>query len=317
MKIHRILITTLCMTPLFIHAQATTPKPIFPPDKVLASNQYVKVTYEDFEAEMARIPARDQYEFLLDRQRLGQLIDNILLNKTLALEARENKLQEQPKVKAEINNQIDKVLAKHRGQQVQNEAPKLNHLARAREDYLANPEKYTQPAQYELWHVMISIIGRSREQAKARAEEVRQKLIAGEPREALARNYSDDQDAKLNGGNLGASMLSKFNAEFAQGIQNLRAGEVSKIIETSYGVHVAKVLEYIPPKKVPFDVIKNEIVADAENKYLLSIWERHLQKIQNDPKLFVDVEALDAIRPKITPPPVPQPSQDKPAAAKK
>ena len=62
------------------------------PATVLAQTAKMTVTYEDLQAEMARIPEKDRLEFLMNRNRLATVVENILINKTLAAEARERKL---------------------------------------------------------------------------------------------------------------------------------------------------------------------------------------------------------------------------------
>ena len=287
-------------------AQTTSP---LPPDKILASNHRVAVTYADFEAEIARIPPRDQFEFLLDRQRLAQLIDNMLLNKTLAIEARENKLDSDEKVQAEIRNQTEKVLAKYRGQQVQRNAPAIDYLPRAREIYLANPERFTSAPMYDVWHVLVNFTGRSKEQALARANDIRSRVLAGESPEQLALTMSDDASARDNKGIVGLADLKNFDVRFAAVIKKLKVGELSPVFESEFGYHITRLREYKAPAKSPFDAVKPDLIFEAETQYLLSVWENHLRKIRNDPKLFVDTEALEALRPKLPPVPPPGPTK--------
>jgi len=245
----------------------------------------------------------------MDKDRLAVLIDNILINKTLAIEARENKLENDPKVQAEIRNQTEKVLAKYRGQQVQNSAPKIDYLPRARENYLAHPERFTSPPLYDVWHLLVNVTGRTREQAKARADELRARLIAGESAEKLASENSDDGFAKTDKGNLGPAELKNYDERFADAVRKLKPGEISPVFESKFGFHIAKLRDYKAPVKFPFDSVKAELISEAETQYLNSVWDTHLRKIRNDPKLFVDTEAIDAIRPKLPPIPaiVPQP----------
>ncbi|HEX4857865.1 MAG TPA: peptidylprolyl isomerase [Usitatibacteraceae bacterium] len=287
---------------------------LFPPDKVLASNSRASVTYEDFEAELSRIPQRDHFEFLMDRQRLAQLIDNILLNKTLALEARELKVDRDPKVQAEIRNQVDKVLAKYRGQYLQRNTPKADYNLRAREIYLSDPGRFTRPAKYHLWHVLVSTNGRTAEDAQKRAAELHKQVLAGVDLARLAVDASDDPTAKTNKGDLEDTDLTGFDPKFAETVRPLRTGDVTAPFLTRFGWHVAKVLKYTAPVKESFDVLKADLVHEAETKHLLTAWDNHLKKTRNDPMLFVDVDALEKIRPKMPPLPTaaPAPADRKP-----
>ena len=288
-----------------LNAQTTPP---LPPDKVLASNQRTSVTYQDFEAELARIPQRDHYEFLLDRQRLAQLVDNILVNKTLAIEARENKLDNDARVQAEIRNQTEKVLAKYRGQQVQESAPNIDYNGRAREIYLANPERFTNPPLYDAWHFLVGLKGRTPAQAKMRAEEIRARLIGGESPEKLASTLSDDESARKNEGYLGVTDLQNYDARFSAAVKKLKVGEVSPVFESAFGFHIARLRAYVEPKKLTYESVKADLVHEAETQYRLSVWDNHLRRLRNDPKLFVDAAALDAIRPKLPPLTTPVPA---------
>ncbi|MEO8101078.1 MAG: peptidylprolyl isomerase, partial [Betaproteobacteria bacterium] len=256
-------------------ATATHAQVPLPPDKVLVSNSRTSITYAEFEAELARIPPNDRIEFLMDRQRLAQLVENTLINKTLAIEAREHKLELLPKAQAEIRVQTDKVLAKYRGQQVQDEAPKIDYMALAREDYLANPEKTTVPERHEVWHALVSTKGRTLEQAKARAEEIRKRLLAGESRESLAQTLSDDISAPDNKGDLGVQDLTKFDPRFAAAVRKLKVGEVSPPFETNYGFHIAKLLGHIPAKRHAFEDVKLDLAHDAETQHLRAVWSEY------------------------------------------
>lgn len=277
-----------------LHAQS----PSLPADKVLARNQRVAVTYADFEAELARVTPDDRFEILLDRSKVAMVVDNILINKTLALEARENKLDALPEAKAEIANQTEKVLAKYRGRQYQNALPKIDHVPRAREIYLTTPERFTTQELHDVWHVLIDLKTRTSEQANARAQEVRQKLLAGESPEKLALEYSDDTSKKTNKGNIGPYNLKDLDPRFAKTVAGMKVQDVA-ITESVYGVHVVKLLNHIPSVRQPFEAAKAALVQDAETEYLRATWNNYLRTIRSDPKLFVDVEALDSLRPKV------------------
>ena len=67
-------------------------------------------------------------EFLMNRLRLATVVENILVNKTLANEGRQSKLHLKPNIQAEIENQADKILARYRGQEIQAQA-KIPDLA--------------------------------------------------------------------------------------------------------------------------------------------------------------------------------------------
>jgi peptidyl-prolyl cis-trans isomerase C len=270
-----------------------------PPDAVLTSTDRVKVTYADFEAEISRIPERDRFEFLLNRQRLATVVENILVNKTLALEARQNGLDKEAKVRAEIDNQTDKVLAKYRGQQIQTETAVPDLTAKARETYITSPARYHKEAQYDTWHVLVDLKGRTKDQALARANEVLIKAKNGANREELARQYSDDASVYQNKGRLGFLNGSSFDPRYASAIAKLKIGELGPIVETQFGFHVVELHGKIPESKISFEEAKSELLHEARGKFLDSAWANHIEQIRSDKTLKVNIEALDAIRPKV------------------
>lgn len=291
---------------------AAADSPPLSPDTVLASSKRTQVTYGDLLAEISRIPAKDQFEFLMSRQRLSVVIENILINKTLAQEARELGLDKRPSIQAEMQNQIDKVLAKYRGQEVQANAPKVNLEAKAREMYVVNPDKFLRPAQIDTWHTLISLKGRTKAQAIARAEEVRSKLLAGADKAQIALEYSDDQSRNINNGNLGFTNKAALNGVFVAAAEKLKVGEFSGPVETDFGIHIIQLKGLIPESRPSYDVAKRELIQEAETQYQQAVWEQHINGIRNDASIKVNAEALDAIKPKvpeIPPPPVAEPAK--------
>lgn len=280
-------------------AQSVDAQTPLPREKILASNSVTHVTYADFEAELARVPQKDQFEFLLEKQRIAKLVDNILLNRVLADEARQRGVDKDPRAIAEIRNQTEKVLAKYLGQQVQENAPKINLQALAREKYLTNPAKYKTAEAQDIWHALVQIKGRTREEALDRANMVRRRVLAGETLSNIAAEYSDDPPARETGGVLAGMQLAQLDPSFAKAIKDLPLGGVSQVFETPFGFHVARILTKDPSKTIPFEDVKVDLLHEVDTQHRLGIWEQHIQKILRDPKLSVDTAALDAIRSKI------------------
>lgn len=268
-------------------------------DTVLASNGKVKVTKADFDAEMNRVPESEQFEFLLSKTRIAAVLENILINKVLAKDAIEQKLDQDQKVKDEILNQTEKVLAKYRGQQLLRESKLKDFSAAAREAYLVDPKKSTEPARYKPWHVLVSVVGRDKAAARARANEVRRKVIAGDDLAALASEYSDDPGSKNKGGELNLSLLEEYEGPFGNALKKMKPGDVSDVVETRFGLHVIYLMEFLPEKRISFEAIKPTLLEEARLAYLKSNYDNYLNRIRLDPNLKIDAEALDVIRPKI------------------
>lgn len=80
----------------------------------------------------------------------------------------------------------------------------------------------------------------ARAAARAKAEEAFAKLRAGADWETTVRQYSDDPSTKERGGDLGWFRSGTMVREFDQVAFALRPGEISNIVETSFGFHIIK-----------------------------------------------------------------------------
>src|SRR4051794_29245629 len=131
-----------------------------PSEVVLAENSKVKLTLADYQTELLNLAPEMRGAFATDPKRVASLLNNLLTLKTLALEARDAKLDREPEAQQRIALESDRVLA---GMQVQRLEEKLGKdfdaksaefTTRAREIYLVDKSKYTVPAQVEISHIL-------------------------------------------------------------------------------------------------------------------------------------------------------------------
>jgi peptidyl-prolyl cis-trans isomerase SurA len=80
------------------------------------------------------------------------------------------------------------------------------------------------------------------DQAKARLEQIRQRIVNGEKFEDMAKRYSDDSSAPL-GGDLGWLTPGETVAPFQRAMDALEPGQVSEPVQSQFGWHLIQVLE--------------------------------------------------------------------------
>src|SRR5664279_6436873 len=146
--------------------------------------------------------------FATDTRRVTALLNNLLVGKTLAAEARKAGIDRDPLVQRRIALETDRVYADMELRRIDTvagadfDAKAAQFVAKARERYLLAKEKYTTPEQIEASHILFSIKDRSPEAALALATATQARLAAGEDFGKLAQELSDDKGSKTGGGHL-------------------------------------------------------------------------------------------------------------------
>lgn len=93
-------------------------------------------------------------------------------------------------------------------------------------------------------HVLIALTpNRDEDQARARAEEVRQRLSQGSDFASVAREFSDDSGTALNGGELDWVRPGQTVAPFEEAMRALEVNQVSQPVRSQFGYHVIEVLD--------------------------------------------------------------------------
>lgn len=97
------------------------------------------------------------------------------------------------------------------------------------------------------------------EEAKKKAEEIITKLKNGENFEDLAKEYSDDEGTKENGGDLGYFPKGQMVDEFEEAVVKLKVDEyTTEPVKSTYGYHI--ILKTGEKEKPELDSVKDEII---------------------------------------------------------
>jgi peptidyl-prolyl cis-trans isomerase SurA len=125
-------------------------------------------------------------------------------------------------------------------------------------------------------------------------KEIQQKIDKNVAFEDLVKEYSDDKGSAPKGGMLPWFGPNRMVPEFVSAIYGMKKNQVSKVVETIYGYHFIKLLDY---KGIPsFDDSKNElkmkIARDIRSNKSKDAFVNRLKKEYN---FTSDTKALDAI----------------------
>ena len=128
--------------------------------------------------------------------------------------------------------------------------------------YTEHPQDFMREEQVRARHILAkadaSTDEPTRAAARGKAEQARQRALAGEDFAALAKELSDDASA-AQGGDLGFFEKGRMVPAFADAAFALQPGGISPVVETQFGYHVIKVEERRPAGPVPLDEAKAPI----------------------------------------------------------
>lgn len=130
-----------------------------------------------------------------------------------------------------------------------------------------------------------------KKEAKQKAEDVLRKIKEGEDFATLAKEYSDDPGSGSNGGDLGFFGKGVMVTEFENAVFSMKVGEISDLVETTYGYHIIKVTDKVN-ETTPFEDVKDKIKTMILNdKFVINTEELiKLAKVERDENLIKDVK---------------------------
>lgn len=128
--------------------------------------------------------------------------------------------------------------------------------------YDENPQFFEQGEQIAARHILIDTRELASEadleDARQRAEDVRQELLDGADFATLAQERSEGPSA-TRGGDLGTFGRGQMVPAFEEAAFALEEGEISEVVESQFGFHVIQVTEKMDSGLVPVDQVSQSI----------------------------------------------------------
>ena len=142
--------------------------------------------------------------------------------------------------------------------------------------YEDNKQKFHRPESFRTRHIFVALfppkdlrtqsisdLQKNREYFARMAEDkidgIIKELKEGADFEELAKEKSDDQASRDQGGDLELIYKGILDPAFDEAVSKLKPGEISEKVTTRFGFHVIQLIEKHPPEQVPFDTMENSI----------------------------------------------------------
>ncbi|HOT43272.1 MAG TPA: peptidylprolyl isomerase [Spirochaetota bacterium] len=144
----------------------------------------------------------------------------------------------------------------------------------------------------EVWvkHILIRPAGSSftaERETNEKLNSLREKIMAGESFEKLARMYSQDPESAARGGDLGWKMLAEMDPYFAGYVSNIHAaGQVSQVFKSSQGYHIVKLMARRP---ITYEKVERLIMYKLYNESMFQQFKKWVlkRKKESDIQIFM------------------------------
>lgn len=260
-----------------------------PEEVVVAARGDAKVTLQDLDAYVMAVPKHLRAGLLDDPERIEMVIQNLLLNRQLANWARERGAEGHAYHEILVRQAIEDHLAKRakaiHEDEVMAELPDFEQLAR--EIFISHPHRFRTPPMLELEHVLVRLDPRNEAASRERVQKAREELM--NPDADFAKIFSEFSDEAIDGsgtatGKLGNVVPGMMEKPFEEAAFKLtRAGEVSDIIQTRYGLHVVRLVSRRESTQIEWEDVRDQLVQEQRQSYVLKEKSRLLQQMNSLP----------------------------------
>jgi len=136
--------------------------------------------------------------------------------------------------------------------------------------------QYSVPEERRASHILVQVEEGADEAtvkaAREKIEALQARIKAGESFEKLAKENSDDPGSAEQGGDLGYFARGVMDPAFENAVFELKVGEVSEPVLTSFGFHLIKLEDIRESKSKKYEDVRNELLPEyqqdaAEREY--------------------------------------------------
>jgi parvulin-like peptidyl-prolyl isomerase len=268
--------------------------PNVPPDTVILKIGNEKITAGEFSQLIETLPEQVRGQARGSGRKM--LAENLIKLKLIAQEARRQKADQEPLYKVQEAYQVDNILAVYF----------LNNYIKATKIPDEDLHKYYDEHKndYESMrarHILVRFKGSrvplkpdqkdlTEEEALAKAEAVRKRLITGADFAQVAKEESDDSGTAINGGSLGEFRHGAMVGPFDDAAAKLPLGEISQPVKTPFGYHI---IQMQARETKTFDEVREEI----EKKVRPQLTEKLIADLRVKANVTMDDKYFDSAPP--------------------
>ena len=225
--------------------------------------------------------------YSLGNEQFDSIIANIKKENKLETEEQfQEALKQEGMTLQDLRKQLERNLLVTRVQQVE----VLGKISVSEEEvakfYEENKNTFTTPPSVTLREILIAVPTTDKginvaadDEAKAKIEDVRKRVVAGEPFAQLASQISDS-GSKANGGLIGPISQNDLSPELQKQLAAMKPGDISPILRTPRGYQLIKLETSVGAKTKMLDEARAEVsdkLAEQKRQGHLQTYLEHLR----------------------------------------
>lgn len=238
-------------------------------NKILAKVGTLTVMESEVNEMLATLAQRGQnYD---NPQGRAMILDQLIANKLLLLDAQKNMYEYNPEFKAQLKKVKEDMLVSFAM------AKALETVKPATDDeikafYDANKERFVSGESVNASHILVD--------SEEKVNEILAKINAGEISFEDAARQNSSCPSSENGGNLGEFTRGQMVPEFDSAVFAMNVGEVSSPVKTQFGYHLIKLNAKNEPKTYDFDEIKPQLADMASKEKQQKAYQSKLNQLK-------------------------------------
>jgi parvulin-like peptidyl-prolyl isomerase len=234
---------------------------------------------------------------LLQRGRdLGYHLGDEQFNEILGNIKKENKIETEEQFQAalkqeglglpELRRSIERSMVINRVQQAEVFGRISVTEDEARKYYETHPTEFTTPATLMIREILVAVKSDGKtinvgleEEAKAKADQIRARVAAGEAFETVAAEVSDSS-SKANGGLVGPLSPAELDPALRTLFEGMKPGDLSPVTRTQGGFQLFKLESRSETKVLPFDEARQQIANRVAMDKRRAEFQKYMQKLR-------------------------------------
>ena len=216
--------------------------------------------------EMLMVQRGKELGYTMTTERFNSIVENIKKeNKIETDEALQAALKQEGMTMADLRRQLERTMMIQQVQQTEILQKLQVTETELKAYYEGHLGEFATTPQITLREITINVPTTAQgvnvaqdDAAKVKAEEVRVKIVAGEPFARLAADYSDS-GSKANGGLVGPLSRSDLSEDLQKAVAGMKTGDVTPVLRTTRGYQIIQIEALQTSTTKSFEDARNEI----------------------------------------------------------